>query len=66
MAHGVVAGLVLHDLGFRPEVISVVTTHATDAPFHVPSIYGLLTNYADMTAIDLTLLGAGGKPFYLR
>lgn len=66
MAHGVVAGLVLHDLGFRDEVISVVTTHSTDAPFHVSSTYGLLMNYADMTAIDLALQSAGGKPFYLR
>ena len=66
MAHGVVAGLVLYDLGFRDEVISVVTTHATDAPLHVPSIYGLLMNYADMTAIDLALQTVGGVPFYLR
>lgn len=64
MAHGVVAGLVLHDLGFRDEVVSVVTTHATNAPFHVASIYGLLMNYADMTAIDLALQRVGGKPFY--
>ncbi|MBO9197522.1 hydrolase [Rhizobium sp. 16-449-1b] len=66
MAHGVVAGLVLNDLGFRDDVISIVTTHATDAPFHVSSIYGLITYYADMAAIDLVLLRCGGTPFYRR
>lgn len=64
MPHGVVAGILLSEMGFSETVISIVATHATDAPFHVETPEGLVMHYADMAAIDRVRLSANLKPFY--
>jgi gluconolactonase len=42
----------------------VVTTHATDAPFHGESLEAMILNYADLSSIDYVLMKAGALPFY--
>lgn len=64
MPHGVIAGMLLNEMQFSEQVISVVTTHATDAPFHGLSTEALIMHYADMAAIDYVRLHAGQAPFY--
>ncbi len=64
MPHGVVAGMLLHDLGFDDRVVSVVTTHATDAPFHNECAEALILHYADMAAIDYVRMRDGQTPFF--
>jgi hypothetical protein len=66
MPHGVIAGILLTELGFSEDVISVVTTHATDAPFHGESVEAMVLNYADLSSIDYILMKAGALPFYRR
>lgn len=62
--HGVLAGMLLSEMAFSEKVISIVTTHATDAPFHVESPEGLVMHYADMASIDRIRLSENVKPFY--
>jgi hypothetical protein len=62
--HGVVAGMLLHEMGFDNRVVSVVTTHATDAPFHNGCAEALILHYADMAAIDYIRLRDGQTPFF--
>lgn len=62
--HGVLAGLLLNELGFCERVVSVVATHATDAPFHNECPEALILHYADLAAIDAIKLRDGQRPFF--
>ncbi len=62
--HGVLAGLLLNELGACESVINVVATHSTDAPFHNESTEALILHYADMAAIDAIKLREGQRPFF--
>ncbi|KVK54000.1 hydrolase [Agrobacterium deltaense] len=62
--HGVLAGMLLSEMGFSEKVIGIVTTHATDAPFHVEAPEALVMHYADMASIDRVRIDENAKPFY--
>ncbi|EKJ94930.1 putative hydrolase [Bradyrhizobium lupini HPC(L)] len=62
--HGVLAGMLLSEMGFSEKVISIVTTHATDAPFHVESPEALVMHYADMASIDRVRMKEKVNTFY--
>lgn len=62
--HGVVAAMLLHEMGFDDRVVGVVGTHATDAPFHNECFEALILHYADMAAIDYVRMRDGQSPFF--
>lgn len=66
LPHGVLGAMILKDLGLPDLVVSIVATHATDAPFHGDTAEARVLHYADMFAIDSALAEAGRQPFYLR
>jgi putative nucleotidyltransferase with HDIG domain len=66
LPHGVVGAMLLKELGFPHEVVSVVATHATNAPFHGSTHEAYVLHYADMFAADHAMLQMGRQPFYQR
>jgi putative nucleotidyltransferase with HDIG domain len=66
LPHGVVGAMLLKELGFPHEVVSVVATHATNAPFHASTHEAYVLHYADMFAADHAMLEMGRQPFYQR
>ena len=66
LPHGVVGAMLLKELGFPHEVVSVVATHATIAPFHGSTHEAYVLHYADMFAADHAMLEMGRQPFYQR
>jgi hypothetical protein len=66
LPHGVVGAMLLKELGFAHEVVSVVATHATNAPFHGSTHAAYLLHYADLFAADHAMIAMGKQPFYQR
>lgn len=64
--HGVVGGMMLRELGFPQVVVSTVTTHAANAPFHGRNPEAWVLHYADMFATDHVYMTAGLSPFYQK
>ncbi|HEY3686285.1 MAG TPA: HD domain-containing protein [Streptosporangiaceae bacterium] len=67
--HGVLGGFLLRDLGFDDRIVSIVSTHAANAPFHSPRDEGWLLHYADFFSCDHALRthgDPGAVPFYQR
>jgi putative nucleotidyltransferase with HDIG domain len=66
LPHGVVGAMMLKELGFPHAVVSVVATHAANAPFHGSGIEAYVLHYADFFSTDHAMMLAGTKPFYQR
>lgn len=66
LPHGVVGAMLLKELGFPHEVVSVVATHATNAPFHASTHEAHVLHYADLFAADHAMLEMGRQPFYQK
>jgi hypothetical protein len=64
--HGVLGGFLLRDLGFNDTVVTTVTTHAANSPFHGEHPLAMLLHYADFFSADHALMLAGAVPFYQR
>lgn len=64
LPHGVVGGMLLKDLGFEHEVISVVTTHSPKMPFHHRGKAAFVLHYADMFSADYISMTMGRTPTY--
>jgi putative nucleotidyltransferase with HDIG domain len=67
--HGVLGGILLHELGFDERVVSIVSTHAANAPFHSSRDEGWILHYADFYSCDHALRThgePGAVPFYQR
>lgn len=64
LPHGVIAALLLRELGFSDPVVNVVATHARNAPFHGLTANAFILHYADMIATDRVHLAHGVTPFY--
>jgi len=67
--HGVLGGFLLNELGFDDRVVSIVSTHAANAPFHSARDEGWILHYADFYSCDHALRTHGGPdatPFYQR
>lgn len=61
LPHGVVGGMLLKELGFPHEVISIVTTHSPKMPFHHRGRAAWVLHHADMFAADNALMSLGLK-----
>ena len=67
--HGVLGGFLLRELGFDERVVSIVSTHAANAPFHSGRDEGWILHYADFYSCDHALRTRGepgATPFYQR
>lgn len=64
--HGVVGGMLLKELGFSHEIISVVTTHSPKMPFHGKGHAAYVLHYADLFSADHALMKVGKQPFYQK
>lgn len=64
--HGVVGGMLLKELGFPHEIISIVTTHSPKMPFHHRGKASWVLHHADMFAADRALMSMGKKPTFQK
>ncbi|MFM9943555.1 MAG: hydrolase [Hyphomicrobiaceae bacterium] len=64
--HGVVGGMLLKELGFGHEIISVVTTHSPKMPFHNRGNAAYVLHYADMFSADHASMTVGRLPSFQR
>jgi hypothetical protein len=64
--HGVVGGMLLKELGFSHEVISIVTTHSPRMPFHNRGFAAFVLHYADMFSADHAYMSVGKRPSFLH
>ena len=62
--HGVVGGMLLKELGFSHEIISVVTTHSPKMPFHNRGHAAYVLHYADMFSADHASMTVGRTPSF--
>lgn len=62
--HGVIGGMLLKELQFPIDVVSVVTTHAGNMPFHADHPISWILHYADYFSADHACLSTGNKPFF--
>ncbi|NJO36079.1 MAG: hypothetical protein HC869_26485 [Rhodospirillales bacterium] len=61
--HGVVGAMLLKELGFSHEIISVVATHSPKMPFRNRGWAAYVLHYADMFSADHALMTLGKEPF---
>jgi putative nucleotidyltransferase with HDIG domain len=61
--HGVVGAMLLKELGFSHEIISVVATHSPKMPFHNRGTAAYVLHYADMFSADHALMSFGKEPY---
>ena len=67
--HGVLGGFLLKELGFSDTVVSIVTTHAANSPFHSKEPEAWVLHYADFFSADhaiTTSPESRATPFYQR
>jgi hypothetical protein len=61
--HGVVGAMLLKELGFSHEVISVVATHSPKMPFRNRGYAAYVLHYADMFSADHAMMVLGKEQF---
>lgn len=64
--HGVVGAMLLKELGFSHEVISVVSTHSPKMPFHSRGWTSYVLHYADMFSADHASMRMGKEPAFQK
>lgn len=67
--HGVLGGFLLKELGFSDTVVSIVTTHAANSPFHSREPEAWVLHYADFFSADHAITTSSestATPFYQR
>ena len=64
--HGVVGAMLLKELGFDHEIISVVATHSPRMPFHNRGQAAYVLHYADMFSADHAYMSVGKLPSFQR
>lgn len=64
--HGVLAGLMLAELGVDEAIIAAVATHATHAPLRGPDPEVLILHYADLFCADAEIQHTERLPFFRR
>lgn len=62
--HGVLAALMLAELGVEEEIVAAVATHATHAPLRGPEPEVLILHYADLFAADHLISRTTRMPFF--
>jgi hypothetical protein len=63
LPHGVVGAMLLNELGFAHEIVSVVATHSPKMPFHNRGFAAYVLHYADMFSADHALMSLGMVPY---
>lgn len=66
LPHGVLAAMMLAELGVDESIIAAVATHAVDAPFRGAGPLEHVLHYADMFCADQALLLSGKQPFFTK
>jgi len=68
LQHGVVAAMLLKDLGFDHRIVSTVALHAGNSPFHGRNHEAYLLHYADYFATDHAIMQEGDdkQPYYQK
>lgn len=66
LPHGVVGAMLLKELGFSHEVISVVATHSPKMPFHSRGWTSYVLHYADMFSADHASMRMGKEPAFQK
>ncbi len=61
--HGVVGAMLLKELGFSHEIISVVATHSPKMPFRNRGYAAYVLHYADMFSADHVMMVLGKEQF---
>lgn len=61
--HGVVGAMLLKELGFSHEIVSVVATHSPKMPFRNRGWAAYVLHYADMFSADHAMMTMGKEPF---
>ena len=61
--HGVVGAILLKELGFSHEIISVVATHSPKMPFRNRGYAAYVLHYADMFSADHVMMVLGKEQF---
>lgn len=64
--HGVVGAMLLKELGFSHEIVSVVATHSPKMPFHNRGFAAYVLHYADMFSADHALMSVGKEPSFQK
>lgn len=64
--HGVVGAMLLKELGFSHEIVSVVATHSPKMPFHNRGFAAYVLHYADMFSADHAHMSVGQLPSFQR
>ena len=61
--HGVVGAMLLEELGFSHEIVSVVATHSPKMPFRNRGYAAYVLHYADMFSADHVMMVLGKEQF---
>jgi HD domain-containing protein len=64
--HGVVGAMLLKELGFSHEIVSVVATHSPKMPFHNRGWAAYVLHYADMFSADHAYMSVGKEPSFQK
>lgn len=64
--HGVVGAMLLKELGFAHEIVSVVATHSPKMPFHNRGWAAYVLHYADMFSADHASMLMGKEPSFQK
>lgn len=64
--HGVVGAMLLKELGFSHEIVSVVATHSPKMPFHNRGWAAYVLHHADMFAADHASMLMGKEPSFQK
>lgn len=62
--HGVLGAMLLKDIGFSEEVVSIVSLHGGESPLHSTTQEGWILHYADNFSADYALMTHGQTPLY--
>jgi hypothetical protein len=68
LAHGVAGAMLLKELGFDHAIVSAVSLHAGNAPYHARTHEAYVLHYADYFATDHALMLEPGEkePYYQK
>lgn len=66
IAHGVLAGLLLNELGFDERVVKLVICHSPSYHMHIADPMAMCLHYADLFSCDHIHMVVGREPFFVR
>ena len=64
--HGVLGAMLLKELGFEHKIVSTISLHSGNSPYHGNSLDAWVLHYADYFSADRMLMKMGRKPTYQK